>query len=383
MLRAPWVEIGSFDVSDGADADIFDLLPQRVAWRGVFACRLYFRPFAQLDDLRHGFNLDTLLTDALDRLMLYIETQNYPGETEPIPIPLKQRRAIALRCINDPESNRLDLVVMGRVYGASSDETYANAQQACREMCSTFPFDYRLTPIETCDEFHQLTGWEFISVLHTPEQMAELERFEGLVEAGQDHIYLAGEWRTSLAGNEQIWRTLAGMEALTLYNVTLQPVIVQPEDLAALQSICDLMAQVVSKVRTTHAQELVELATQRCTTLLRNGRRGYIGQARLMSASALPEYVPRAIGFGMTRQPEQQPATPGFEITRPEDLAELQRWKNQVLWLTPTPEGPSINRRFFWPRELILLNEAIALFRPPYPLKISPPGVTLDIREES
>jgi len=328
-------------------------------------------------------NLDTLRADALDRLKLYLETQSYPGEAAAAPIPIEHRRAIALRGCNAPGSPHLSIAAMGRVCGLPSEQAYDHARLACREMCSIFPYDYRLEPAGTRGEFLALTGWELIESIESVTQAAGIERFEGLVGAGVDQVYLSGAWSTSLAGNDQIWRTLAGLQSPSLYNVTLQPLLVRAEDLAAQQSICDQMAQSAPQMRTTYAQELVELASQRVRTLLFNGRRAYLGQARLFSAAALPEYAPRAIGFGMTRQPEQQPATPGFEITHPEELAELERWKNQVLWLAPPSECDQAPRRVFWPRQLLLLDEASALFRPPYPLKISPPGVDLDFDPES
>jgi len=166
--RAIWVETSSFDASESAEPDLFPRLQQRMLWRGVFACQVYFRPFEELDRFRHGFNLDTLLNEALDRLKRFIETQHFPGQVDDAFIPYSQRRALALRCVNCAEPGRLTLVVMGRVYGAGEEEARENGRRACREICSIFPYDYQVVPIETGDEFERLTGAQVIrSLLET------------------------------------------------------------------------------------------------------------------------------------------------------------------------------------------------------------------------
>lgn len=380
--RAIWVETSSFDASEGAEPDLFPRLQQRILWRGVFACQVYFRPFEELDRFRHGFNLDTLLNEALDRLRLFIETQHFPGQVDDAYIPYSQRRALALRCVNCAEPGRLTLVVMGRVYGAGEEEACENGRRACREICSIFPYDYQVVPIETGAEFERLTGAQVIRSLKDPAQAAGIERFEGFMDTGYERAYISGAWSNSLAGNEQIWRTLGGIEAPTVYNVTLQPVIVHPDELAAMQNLGDFLSQNTPQIKAALIRQVNELALQRCSALLKNGRRAYLGQTRLMSAAPLAEYAPRAIGFGLTRQPEAQPAAPGFQVSRPNSPDELNHWKRQALALTPIPNEDMLERRFVWRSELMLLEEATALFRPPYPLRRELPGARLNFLKE-
>ena len=103
----------------------------------------------------------------------------------------------------------------------------------------------------------------------------------------------------------------------------------------------------------------------------------YLYRIHLVSPDGFPEYLIRGIGFAFSHHNETRTPVPTFQVRNPTNMAELEHWRTQLYCLEPDhqPAG-GLDARFSHLRKLVGLQEALALFRLPFPPEAGIPGVT-------
>ncbi len=341
--------------------------PAGDGWHAQFASLIRVRPMDQRAKRKWGFNLGALLDEAIERQRLFIQSRHFSGVPEMGDEP-PERRTIALRAIHHPQAERLQLVLVAKVWGATLEAVRQAATDHWHEIHSTFPTDYELIPARSLESFYNLAGWRILQDAAQPNTIAEIQRYENVLNTGSDKMYLLGAWKYTNTSNEQTWRTLQGADRRILYNVTLRPTVLDELEQAALLVIAQYAEKIASQATLPNVKPYAEFAAKNYAYLLQQLRKPFIVQAQVVAPEGLPEYLPRNIGYAMTYRNDREPTTPGFQITRPANAAEVAAWRANLIWLEPeVATGPVIDPRFVRVRKMTDAYEARGLLCLPFP----------------
>jgi hypothetical protein len=251
------------------------------------------------------------------------------------------------------------------------------ANETWQEMTSIFPYDYILEPVQDRPAFVKATGWDWISSSNDPAAFVEIDRFEGILNTGQDVLYLLGSWKESMIGNEQVWRTLAGANQLLMVNILLRPVVLYDYEVAILKSISDYAEKIDKGDVHPAFLPLINSATSNYRKMTTNLRHPYLIRIHLVSSEPIPDYIPRTIGHALTHEDKPEIDSPDYQVVLPDSGDELCKWKQLLLWLDPEAFSPDgYDARFSRLRNLVDAQEAVSLFRLPFPPEGGIPGVT-------
>ncbi|PWH11858.1 MAG: hypothetical protein DDG60_16085 [Anaerolineae bacterium] len=348
-----------------------ELTPTPTGWSGSFACQVSILPLEMRQKLRWGFNAAALLSEALDRQKLFIESQ-FHGD--PLREPASGERALALRCHQVPGEGLL-LALVGKVQAATESQTYQKALEYCREVTSTFPYDYKLSPASTREMFERLTGQALFLACESVQSIARLLRFESQIRTQKNLAYVTGFWQSTERADEQIWRAMAGYPHPALLNITLQPGILEADERQLLWDMKSVAAAPVQEISNLHPiqpfEKWVEAFIER---RLNPWKRYYLLQVHLLCPAGVTHALARPIGAALTRETADL-LSPGFLIVYPANSTNRQEWKTRIrqLELTSTPFHPAHLASL---SNLADLNETCAVFRLPYPHEPGLPGVT-------
>lgn len=364
-MGVPWIELvpGSQEARtvDGATAP----LPPGAGWHGLFAGLVRIRPFEELFNRRWGFNAAVLLDEALDRQRLFVETQHYPGELL-TPPPL--RRTLALRCQRRPDRPDLLLSLLGKVWAERKNRAEEMAASYCHELRSILPFDYEMIPAANREEFALLAGWDILAQAANTSTLAAVERYLGVVAAGDERFYLLGAWNSAKFANEQIWRVLAACDLPVLWNVTLRPTVLTEFERATLVQQTRRLQKLAAELKQPEIQRYADLAGKAYERLSNGMEKPYLAYAHLAAPKGIPDYLPRAVGFALTHSDERAPASPGFQVMLPTNVREAESWQSLLYWLeTEACLGGIPDPLLHNLHKLTDAYEANALFRLPYP----------------
>lgn len=353
--RAPWVE----------------LQPASTGWHAQFAVQVCLQPLAELQKLRWGFNAGALMNEALERQKLFIESQ-FHGD--PLKEPPGGARALALRAHTLPGEG-IVLALLGKVQAESESTAHQKALEYCREITSTFPYDYKLHPALTRATFRKLTGQDLLTACQNPQSLARIMRFESPIRTRNNLAYITGFWQTSERADEQIWRVLANFPHPVLYNVTLQPGILEGDERQLLWDMKTVAAVPYQEVSNLHpAQPFDKWVEPFIERRLNPWKRYYLVQVHLLCPAGVPDSLVRPVGAALTRESGDLLA-PGFFVIHPAHSSAAQSWcaRLQSLELTPLHQQTTRLSRL---SNLADLNEACCVFRWPYPPEPGLPGVT-------
>ena len=348
--------------------------PSGTGWHAQFALAIKIRKFDELVKRKWGFDFSALLNEVLDRQRLFIESQHFPGEPRVQP---PENRTLSLRFIHDAIGRRIRPYLIIKVQAGDREAALELASETWQEMTSIFPYDYILEPVPDRAAFLKASGWDWICESNDTDSFLEIDRYEGVMSTGQEMLYLLGSWKESMIGNEQIWRTLAGANQLILINILLRPVVLYDYEVAILKSIAD-HAETLDK-ETVHPAYLpyIDCAVENYRRMAANLRHPYLIRIHLASAQAIPDYVPRTIGHALTHTDKPGVDTPDYQVVSPSSAEELSAWKQLLLWLEPEAFSPiGYDARFSRLRNLVDAQEAVSLFRLPFPPQDGIPGVT-------
>lgn len=349
--RALWVEVS----------------PSGQGWQAVFACQFCVQPFEILQRSRWGFNAAALLTEALDRQKLFIESQ-FHGDpfTEP-----SHENSLTLRYIQCPGEGLL-LALIGMVKAPTQDEARNNALEYCNELTSTFPHDYKIYPAVTPQAFAQLTGRELLANCQTTQSMAQLLRFQKQIRTQKGLAYVIGFWQTSDRSDEQTWRILGNYPRPAMLNISLRPTIVTGEE---RQLIWDMKTvsipyENISQMHPT--QPFDQWVEPFLARRLNPWKRYYLMQVHLLSPAGVTDSLARPIGAAMTRETADL-SSPGFLTVYPPNNAAAQEWRTRLKKQEITPTHLTSLSHL---SDLADLHEVHSVFRLPYPPEVGLPGVT-------
>lgn len=367
------------DVADAWLQSAASIPPGR-DWHAQFACLVEVTNAEELSESRWGFNAGALLEEALDRQLLFVEAQHFPYDASQ-PDETAQR-TFALRCVKSRNANTLQLALIGKICAGTETAAYVRAANYCHELCSTFPWDYRLIPATDERTFAAWAGWDVIEAASTPLAFAELQRHEFLINLNDgaeindsvmganrtEILYMVSDWSFSKFANEMIWRVLNGLDRPMLYDVQLRPTCVYDDELEALGQALQLAEHAAANDRLASTRQYAAYAVETFKKMLASINRPYLAQIRLVSTELIPEYVWRTIGSALTHRDDAQAAVvPGFQVAQPLE-AEIASWKTDLIWLEPDMGGiPSRPVEFTRLFKMVDAHLGSALFRPPYP----------------
>ncbi len=335
-------------------------------WQALCACQVCLQPFETVRRLLWGFNPSFLLSEALDRQKLFIESQFHSSPLEEIH---PEKRALALRCQRIPEKGLL-LALVGKVSAPTRAEALEAAQAYSQELAAIFPLDYKIYPATSARTFAILTGKEIFTGCRQPQSLMQILRVESALRSQQGSIYLNGFWQGMERADEQIWRTLGNFPRAVMLNISLRPTRLDASERQLLWEMEQTLPDASSPSALQPYERWVQPLLKR---RLNPWKRFYLVQVHLIAPEGVSEALVRPIGSAITRESEQL-SSPGYMTRAPENSASLTLWRQKLAGLelvpviTGTPTLPHLSH-------LVDLEEAQAVFRFPYPPEPGLPGV--------
>jgi hypothetical protein len=326
-------------------------------WQAVFAFQVFHRPAEEWMKMRWGFNAGALLDEALDRYKLFIESQAV-HEAE-FQAGRTHNNTLVLRGIHQPESG-LKMVLLGKSTAHNQEQAKETALQYAREVSSTFPHDFLLSPAETESEYHLLSG-EYL--LARNSNVAKIQRGTIFLPTAQGPFYLTGLWQASSRSNEQIWRALSAMPREVLFNIAVQPTILYDGEKATLLNIKKSISNPTQKNEAISAYiPWTENYIKRRLTVW---KKFFVVQIHLVVDEGMENLI-HSIGAALTRDSNEL-ALPGFQALYPSSTAESQEWRERIRSL-------DLIQNTFHLNELADLDEVYSIFRFPYRPEAGLPG---------
>ncbi|RPH59657.1 MAG: hypothetical protein EHM81_07775 [Chloroflexi bacterium] len=340
-------------------AKVFD------AWQAVFACQVCQIPPKEWETLKWGFNIGALLTEALDRQKLFIESQ-YTGHVYQEEAP--DRHTLALRCTHRPGQLPI-LALLGKVSAASSEAARASAELYCREITSTFPFDYTIRPAASALEFDRLSGKDILAQCREPHALAQIMRYEQQQYTRKNLAYAIGFWQTTERADEQIWRAVAGYPFPVALNVSLRPAFFSYQERQALWNMTQVSPENPPLPPNENGyqpydQWIEPLINKR----LHPYKKFYYTQVHLASPNGIAGTLSRPIGAAITRE-TQDLLSPGFIVRTLADLSDARKWLSALTWLEILPSMVN-STRIQRLSDIADLGETHSVFR--FPLQLRP-----------
>lgn len=358
---------------------INQILPKKrqnalLSWRAIFACLIRVCSMEELESFKWGWNRGKLLEEALERQRFFIESQHFPCEPgDDVP---NERRALSLRCICEPKTSKIKLVLVAKISADTIDMARQAGIQYWNEIKSVFPYDYELIPAKNRAEFKELIGWEVLKTVEKQDSIVEIQRFQRVVSTGEQFFYVLGCWSPSIFANEQIWRVLAGVNRGLMLDVMLCPTVLGEEELATLKLISQTAEEIANQSEIVTVHPYAQFAARYYKNLLENLRRPYLLRVRLVAPDGVPRYVPRTIGFAFAHDNERDGVVPSFRTVSSQHSVEIKLWRDQIVWLEPDiSSNHVVDERFRRLHRMCDVHEAHTLFRLPYPPGPGLPGV--------
>lgn len=309
-MTAPWMEIEKYQ---DPDLPLGQGYPD-FAWQARFAGQVEIRSHLEWAKLRWGFNAAALLDEALERQKVFLESQyNYPDE---LGLETTDHRTIALRFINRPGEGLL-VAVVGKVHAPTEAEVTENAASYLKELKSTIPYDYALTPAFSQTEFMRYAGEDLLDWGNNLLCVAQIKRLEFSPDLKRDTPFLQGFWRSSPHAHEQVWRSLATSSAPVLLNISLRSTALYESERAYLLSSIDE----ISKMDNRSTDQFTASARKQWSkhTLERRlapWKKHFYLQVHLASTQKLSEDLFRTIGTALALNNKSDYLT-GYEVVVP------------------------------------------------------------------
>jgi hypothetical protein len=366
----PWIETGVEPLRFSLKARV----DETELHHALFAARVLLKPFAQVENFNWGFSNESLLLSAMERQSLFIESQ-HPHDDFAITEP-QDRRTLALRCIRDPSSDKLQLTILGKISSDNCDIARSLALEYWHEINSIFPYEYVLDPAKTQTDFLTASGLSLLEDL-TQKSILEINRFEGALADGATLLYILGKWNATTTSNEQIWRVIAGCKQPMMLNITLQPTTLFDHEIMAISEMIKTAKGIMENKPFPIVLREAEWAYKEYSDRLARLRHPFLAQVLLVGHGKLPTYIPRVIGSALAHNSNEGPAEHLYQISQDinGDAASAQSWIQSIRWLEPSVSPSLSDTRLTRMRYLVNRLEASSLFRLPFPSKGGLPGV--------
>ena len=334
-----------------------NLMQTSEGWQAAFAFQVFHRASEEWMKMRWGFNAGALLEEALDRYKLFVESQAV-NETE-FHIGTMQNNTLVLRGIHSPELG-LKMALLGKSSALDKEQARQSARQYAREVFSTFPHDFLLTPAETENAYHQLCGE---SLLNKNVNIAQIQRGRIPFATAQGPRYLMGLWQSSSRSNEQIWRALSAMPQEALFNIIIQPTILYAAEKHALLDVKKSISNAGQNNETISAY--VPWAETYIERRLAVWKKFFLAQVHLAVDGEM-EILIRSIGSALTRDSDDL-SLPGYQTLYPNPKIENEQWRNNIRSLELVQSSLHMD-------ELADVDEVFSIFRFPYRPEAGLPG---------
>lgn len=212
---------------ESGDFDQLGVVFERVdGHHALFAAQVIPPPFEKVEARKWGWTTYNLLQEVMDRQRRFLAALHWidPSTSRPNP----HLRTIGLQYLSGPDSDVIDVVLVGKVFAPTSEQARHLAMLWWQELVALFPYDYELTPATSSETFRQLSGLDLIESISLPTQVAEIRRYEMFIPkfGGQavtegDYVLFPYVWHPNAL--EQVWRAMALLPGESLINVTLRP----------------------------------------------------------------------------------------------------------------------------------------------------------------
>lgn len=357
--QTPWIEVKSLSPKGEKQYDFLDR-GQTFTWQAMFACQINILTFEERFKFKWGLNSGFLLEEAIDRQRLFLEAQLFHNSFDE----QFSRRTLALRCIRTSDSN-LQLSLLACIQSDSEENANLSALQYWHHLNAIFPYDYSLYPAVKKEDYYKLTGKAILDECNSPNQIANIRRFETPIRSAQESLKVVGTWQTSKWANEQIWRALANYPQNILFNISIRPTILFEGERKALLDMRKRAKSAKDLLENgPYIQNYDEWLDAYIQRFISPWNRYFYLQIHLASPENLDDHIFRSIGSALTRNIGEFPST-GFQALTPTNENEALEWTQRLANLRII----HVNKSFMIPRlsELSELEEAHSVFRLPYP----------------
>lgn len=342
-------------------------------------CRAVFggsvRPLSheQRQDYRWGLVEDSAWAEALERQRQLLAALRNPEQN--YLLPQARETAVSLTCTADP-ADGLRLSFLCAVDGDHDAAVHARAAALWQSLSAIFPYDYQLYPFTCQKDLDQHAGFGLLAGLTSCRELVEISRFETFMATGSGQAFLLGNWTSLPHADEQIWRTLSGLQAPALLSIRVQPTTLGPAEWQMVSNLGSRVRETVDKIDHPFAQALCRQAAGLYGRRMEEWLDPYLVQVHLAVVGEVPEYAARAIGSALSYGPENNLGMPGYQLRYPADTNQLRSWAGSINHLTFAEPAHKLNSALSRLRLLAGTNEALAVFRWPYlPPKEHTPGL--------
>jgi len=344
-MGTPWIE-----------ADAFDAARKESGWQAVFACQVCVRPFVEWEKLKWGFNASALLDEFLDRQKLFIESQYSIDAAGHVESP--DQRTLALRLINIPGEG-LQVGLLGRLRADTSEEAEKLARNYLREITSIAPYDYRLYPACSREDFRRIAGWDLLEEREGILSIAEIKRGDVALPWQPGFRVVPGIWQSGSRSLEQIWRSIAAMPRAALLNIALQPSLIYENEKQFLMEIRKNM-QISENDQAIPGPLVANVpwGENYIARRLAAWKKFFYLQVHLVQEGELDESLLRSIGNAITRDSPEL-ALPGYQLLKPATRQEARDWRSQLQQMQIINSSARLE-------QLADLDEVYAVFRLPH-----------------
>ena len=358
-MDAPWIYVEQYQDEENQAGPGFS----EYIWQALFACQIVVRSHQDWFKLKWGFNALALFDETLERQRLFLELQHVITNESGIEHP--NHRTLAFRYTHRP-GDGLVLAILGKIHARTKAEAMESSMALYRELKSTFPYDYTLTPACSREEFVHLSGWDILDNSDDLSDLAQIRRSEKPILSARRSPFLQGFWQSNARAHEQIWRSLAASLHPLFMNISIRSTILYPKELEKLSKSADAIsetdASLVNKETFLAMKRWNELHTER---RLAPWKKFFYLQIHLASTRKLDENLFRIIGTTLTLENDQQHSL-GYQVVAPRSDTQLD-WRKKIrnLDIIFSDSQLSVPRL----AEVADLDEVFAVTRVPY----SPP----------
>ena len=351
----------------------------------LFGALVHLQPLESVEARKLGWTRRDLALEVLDRQRRFIASLYQMDPARPSPNP--HLKTVALRCLRRPDSDSIDVVLVGKVFATSADQARELALGWWQEIAALFSYDYELAPFLSDKEFQEFSGSVFLEAGGLLDTMAEIRRrelfmpkpAETVVTEG-DYLVLPLVWHPYAM--EQVWRAMACLPCESLVSVTLRPTyLYEAEEMHLNQLRAAAERQVASAQGVLGVQ--AELAGRLYGRYLKELQRPFLMRIQIASGKGGLETLARAMGTSLTtapltgRESEQEIILSDYDIAQPtSDECDTARKNLLALELDEwgKDQAASPYRRF---RYLVDSTGAHCAFRLPFLPEGGLPGVQL------
>jgi hypothetical protein len=371
---------------ESGDFDQFGVVFDRVdGHHAIFGALVHPQPFESVEARKWGWTKRDLVLEVLDRQRRFISSLYRVDPAMPSPNP--DLKTIALRFLRRPDSDGIDVVLLGKVFGTTMDQARAVALGWWQEITALFSYDYELVPILSHEEFQEFSGSAGLDADDFFVGMAEIRRHEFFIPQPRETVVTEGDYLVlpftwHPYAMEQVWRAMAQLPCESLVSVTLRPTyLYEAEEMHLNQLRVDAEQKVLSAQGILSVQ--AKLAERLYARYLNRLLRPFLMRIQIAAEERGLATLARAMGTSLTSVPmtgsqsEQGAVSANYDIAEPTSK-EYARARENLLALEfddwGRDQAASPYRRF---RYLFDSAEAHCAFRLPFLPTGGLPGVQL------